>query len=388
MKSFSATKTITTVLIVLLLGLLGVYFYSGGFSTDKNISPIEFEADARNNVVKIGYFFGGRIHAVYRAYINDYFEREGVGVELQTQFLLQDEWHEVPKQHEAMIRLTLPREESRAMGREFGKVTGIRIIEAMDQGLFAAGTPGESSFVYKITMGSPLVAVALLGHDDKDMPGKGLVVREGLAIEDPQDFKGKTLISRRAGPGDAIWLREFLKDIGLDPENDVTILDQVPDDLQAEYLKTGKADAALLHMHGVPQVERGGIAYLYRGMDWMNPELSNALLVFRKDFVEQYPQKVQAVVNAYMKRVKFEHGLPEEEQHREDDFGLRIAHHYKGLSLPIFDYPPLVRLDLLEETQRMLIEYGEIDDKVDISDFVDNSFVERAAENMSTEEGP
>ena len=385
MKNFSKTTIISLGLVIAVLAVFGAYFYRDGFFAGKGAPELKFQKDAKDNIVKFGYFFGGRIHVVYRAYINNYFDNENIGVRLYTQWLREDDWYEVPQNHEEMheITQTVTPEGGDVSGivREFGKVTGIKIIEAMDQGLFAGGTPGESSFIYQVTKGSPIVAVALLGHDDKDRPGKSIVVRQGLTINSPEDFKGKTFISRRAGPGDAIWLKEFIKSIGLDPKKDVTIMDQTPDDLQTEYLRTGKADAALLHMHGVPQIEAAGIAYMYRGMDWMNPELSHALLVFRKDFVEQYPKKVQAIVDAYVKRVAYEDTLSEEEKHKPGDFGIQIAHHYKGLSLPIFDLPPLVRVDLLEEMQRLMLEYGDIDELVDLNDFIDNSFVKNSMIN-------
>jgi len=228
MKNFSKTKIIILGLVIVVLMVFGTFLYQDGFFVSQGMSELKFHKDAKDNIVKIGYFYGGRIHAIYRAYMNKLFEAEDIDVQLYTQFLLQDDWYEVPKSHQAMLSILLPTSEGMAMGREFGKVTGIKIIEAMDQGLFAGGTPGESSFIYQVTKGSPIIAVALLGHDDKNRPGKSIVVRQGLTINSPEDFKGKTFISRRAGPGDAIWLKEFIKSIGLDPKKDVTIMDQSP----------------------------------------------------------------------------------------------------------------------------------------------------------------
>lgn len=268
------------------------------------------------------------------------------------------------------------------MGREFGKVTGERIIDAMEEGMFEGGTSGESSFVYKVTNNSPIVAVAMLGHDDKKRPAKALVVRKGVIINSPEDFMGKRFITRRAGPGDSIFLKEFLESIGLDPEKDVTIMDQTPDDQQATLLATAKTDVALFHIYDIPQIEGSGIAYLYRGMNWINPEISHTLLVFKKDFVKTHPEKVRKIVRAYMKRVRYEHSLSEEVQHKKAPYGIQIAYHYKGLSQPIFDYPPLVRLDLLEEVQWLLLKYKFIDKKINLEEFINNNFVKEIYEEL------
>ena len=104
--------------------------------------------------------------------------------------------------------------------------------------------------------------------------------------------------------------------------------------------------------------------------------------MFRKDFIEAHPEEVEKIIRAYMKRIKYEHSLPEEEQHKEGPFGIQIKSHYKGLSLPISSYPPLVRMDLLEEVQRLLLKYKFIDQEINLEDFVDNSFVQEIYEEL------
>ena len=347
-----------------------------------------------NREIRIGYFHGGRVFVPYRAYVYDsnthlmrekdekyktnYFEQEGVNVKLYSQNMLEDDWSEVPKHHEDMIL--------RYGSNLFGKVTGTRIIEAVDEGILDGGTPGESSFVQKVVAGSPMVAVALLGHDTNEAPGKIIVLRNDLIINSPEDFKGKVFGTRRAGPGDRIILSEFFKSIGLDPETDVIIQDQVPDNEQIPLLKSGKLDGGLFHLLKVPKVIAEDVGYIYRTMDWMNAEVSHALLVFRKDFIEEYPEEVQKIVTAYVKRIKYESSIPEKERrsltHPGDNLGLQLGFQLEGSSIPVYDYPPLVRMELLQEVQDLLFEYGEIDRKIDLAEVVDNSFVERAVNKI------
>ena len=340
--------------------------------------------------VRIGYFHGGRVFVPYRAYVYDsnshlakqksgsheinYFEQEGVNVKFYSQNMLEDEWLEVPKYHKDMIL--------RYGTNLFGKVTGIRIIDAIEKGILDGGTPGESSFVEKVAEGSPLIAVALLGHDTNEAPGKIIVLRNGLIINSPEDFKGKIFGTRRAGGGDRIILSEFFKSIGLDPKKDVVIQDQIPDDEQIPLLKSGELDGNLFHLLKVPKVLEENAGYMYRAMDWMNAEISQAFLVFRKDFIEKHPEEVQKIVTAYMRRIKYEDSLPKEEKissiHPKNNLGLQLGFQLNGSSIPVYDYPPLIRVELLNQVQDLLFEYGEIEKKVDLSDFIDNSFVIRA----------
>jgi len=305
--------------------------------------------------------------------VYNYFDAEGVPVELYSQYLNKEEFLLVPKVHQDMMKNA---------ERDFGKVTGLKIIKAIENGVLDGGTPGESSFVEAVNKGSSIVAVAMLGHDVMGKPGKVFLLRKDVVINSPADFKGKKFGTRRAGPGDRIFLSEYFRSIGLDPDKDVTIIDQISDDQLSRFISEKKIDGALYHLHaGITEIE-SGLVYLYRPMDWINPEISHALLVFRKDFVKKHPEEVMSVVRGYMKRIKYEHTLPEEKRLETKDFGLQMLLYYEGMSLPQYNYPPLVKVDLLSQMQELLLKYKIIKNKKDIGKFVDNSFVEKIYEEL------
>ena len=183
-------------------------------------------------------------------------------------------------------------------------MSGSELIDRMVAGDFDGGTIGESSFVYAVNKRIPIIAVAMLGYDSA--PGKAILMRKGVKVNKPQDLKGKTLISRRAGPGDAIFLREFIESIGLDPVKDLKIIDQVSEDDADNWIKDGRIDGGLYHLVQAKKLVESGAAYVYRPMDWMDSRLSHAVLVFRKDYLDGHRAQVQKIVNAYVKRVKYE----------------------------------------------------------------------------------
>lgn len=323
--------------------------------------------------VRIGYFHGGRVHCLYRAYVYNYFDKEKVPIELYSQYLNEKGFLLVPKEHQDMKEIS---------EKGFGKLTGLRIIKAIEDGILDGGTPGESSFVEAVNKGAPVVAVALLGHDVKGRPGKAFLLRNDVVIKNPGDFRGRKFGTRRAGPGDKIFLSEFFKSIGLDPNKDVTIIDQIPDDHLSQLIREKKIDGALYHLHaGISEIE-SGLVYLYQPMDWINPEISHALLVFRKDFVKQHSKEVKSIVRGYMKRIKDEYSLPEEKKLESQDFGLQMLLYYKGMSLPQYNYPPLISLDLLEQMQGLLFDYKIIKQKSNLKKFIDNRFVKEIYEEL------
>jgi len=253
------------------------------------------------------------------------------------------------------------------------------LLEEMKNKRTDGSTPGESSFIVGAHQGIPMVAVAELGHDLKDKSGHPIIFRTGVNIEKPDDIKGKILISRRAGPGDSVFLKEFLRSEGI-KEDEVTIKEQVDDNHQEMQIANGKADGGYFHLVQIENLVNNGQAYIYRPLNWVNPEISQALLVFRKDFVREHPEEVKRIVRAYMKRIQYEHSLSKEE--REKDYGkslnvpLQMEKEFYGMSIPQYDMPPTVSLDLLNEMQELLFRHGEIDKKIDLSPFIDNSFVE------------
>lgn len=358
MKSFTLHKKPYTYIILLLLSAISYFLIQ------------EFYP----NPVRIGYFHGGRTMLLYRSYINNEFEKEGTPVKLLTKDLNQQDYYVLSQNYEDIKTKT-----------QIGKARGGELIDEVINGNTDGTTPGESSFIKAVSQGAPIVAVAMLGHDTKDAPGHAIIFGKNVSIKSPLDIKGKVLSSRRAGDGDRVLLEEFLNKEGVDPR-DVTIIDQVPDDEINEGIISGRFDGGYYHLMSVEKLVSKNHAYVYRKLDWVNPELSQALLVFKKDFVQKHPDQVKNIIRAYMKRIKYEHSLPEEERLKDPGenylYGLQMAKAFQGMNLPQYDFPPLVREDLLNELQDLLIKHGALDRKVDLSGFIDNRFVEEVYKEL------
>src|SRR3989338_275342 len=350
------------VYIKVILFLLWIIFAASG---------IEVYSNVKEKVVRIGYFHGGRVNIIYRAYINGFFSREGVNVKLYTKNLKEDKFYDVPQSNDGMKKIP-------GGNRHVGKVSGTEIIDRIVRGDFDGGTIGESSFVYAVNKQIPIIAVAMLGYNST--PGKAIIIRKGVRIDKPADLKGKTLISRRGGPGDAIFLREFIEAIGLDPKRDLNIIDHVSDDDAKKWLRTKKVDGGLYHLFVAKRLVESGDAYIYQPMDWIDSRLSHALLVFRKDYLDNHRAEVQKIVNAYMKRVRYEKQLPEPRKDRSWDKGLMMEGEFEDMSIPAYDMPPKLKPELLKKVQDLLFKYGEIDKKVNIEKYLDNNFVDKAME--------
>jgi ABC-type nitrate/sulfonate/bicarbonate transport system substrate-binding protein len=327
-------------------------------------------ADRADGTVRLGYFIGGRTILFGRAFADGAFEREGVKIELTTRRL-----------RGGLVKV--PRDLKKVAGLEkdgrYGKMKGGEILALMAAGELDGGLVGEASFIEAAQAGQPVVAVALLGHDRKDEPGHAIVLRKGVVISSAAGFAGLTMITRRAGPGDALFFREFLRKEGV-PESSVKIIDQVDDDQIEPMLKDGRADGGYLHLMLISHLLESGGVYVYRPMNWLNAEVSQALLVFRRDFLEKRRSDVLKIVAAYAKRVAYENALPGpalEGTYRRGKTGL-MKLDSEDMSLPVYDYPPKVRMDLVNEMQGMMLAHGLLKGTTDLGLFVDTGAVDEA----------
>ncbi len=341
------------------------------FAKDNDDTKKTLKVAAKGAPIKIGYFHGGRTHLFYRAYINGFFENEHANVLLTTKALRKDGLYEVPKTHKGFTAASQDK-------KHFGRMTGTEIVDEMIKGNLDGGTIGEASFIDAVSKGKPIVAVAALGHDTKERPGHAFVLRKGLVVKKPGDLKGKTFTSRRSGPVDALLTREFVLSEGL-KLSDVKIIDDMYDDKLFESLKSGAVDGGYYHLHWVKKFVKNDIGYVYRRLDWVNPEASLALLVFNGDFVRDNREIVQRIVNAYVKRIRFEKGLTEEKRMKPTEFGLQMVNYdVEGMNIPQYDLPPVIRVQLLSLVQDLMNKHGYINKKAEIEKFVDFSFVEGA----------
>ncbi len=316
---------------------------------------------------RLGYFHGGRTNMVYRAYIHGCLDEGAAPVALLTHRLRSKSY------------FTIAKDEWLESGMGEGKVSGVELVDAIASGTFDGGMIGEASFIDAVRRRLPITAVALLGHQTRGHPGHALIVRRDLVIRSPRDFRGKTLISRRAGPMDEALLRAFVAAQGLVPGKDVRILPQVDEDDSVSLLASGKIDGGFYHLLLGELVVRRGFGRIYRPMDWADPEMLQAVLVFNDEFLRHHPERAQRIVSGYIARIGAERRLPESARDRSGMTGMMMEESFRGLTIPTYDSVPFVRVGLLDEAQRLLVAYGGQPRLVDLRPWIDNGFVARAA---------
>ena len=323
--------------------------------------------------LRVGHFIGGKTYVLYRAYYNGRFDNLTVPVNLYSRYMHQNtEFINVPRD---LKQLKKWRKKKIGDEIKFGKVSGIEILDGIIKGELHGGTVGESSFLSYLKPGMPLVAVALLQRDSIVKPAKAIAIRNDLSITKPEDLIGLRLASRRAGPGEEVLLYLYLDSLGIDWRNKCTIIPQMDDHIMEASL--GKSiDGGLFHITTIRRMAKAGTGKIHRLMDWASPHLSFGLLVFHKDVFARHPDAVQQFLKGYVEQIRYEESISIEEKLMYEEFPLRMAQEFQGMSLPQVVNPPIINRTDLNTIQDHLVHYGFMKTPLKLSAFVDSSMLE------------
>ena len=118
-------------------------------------------------------------------------------------------------------------------------------------------------------------------------------------IRRPQELKGKTIATSQIGGRAGEIARMVIRNIGLDPDRDVTYLAVGGTVSRLAALSTGKVHAAPISQIVVPVAEERGLSIMQ--LDPI-PLIVDALWTSRK-FAEENPQIVQNVLRGYVRAI-------------------------------------------------------------------------------------
>ena len=140
-----------------------------------------------------------------------------------------------------------------------------------------------------------------------------LFARKGLAPasdsrEDMAAFlKGKTIIAGRYGGSPNLLTRYLLRQVGLDPDKDVTLIENADESTVTAMLQHGQGD---IGNGGEPQISEGITAGIWEEPFVKFPDLgdySYSVIGVRRSTIEKDPETCRAFVRAMLKALKAVH---------------------------------------------------------------------------------
>ncbi|MFQ6051142.1 MAG: ABC transporter substrate-binding protein [Candidatus Hydrothermarchaeota archaeon] len=187
---------------------------------------------------------------------------------------------------------------------------GSGVVQAAIANQIDGGVMGSVPAVIKaVSRGVPLKIVAVGALETKEHSGDRLVVLKKSGIKDIKDLKGKKIAVHRFGTTLDFIVRRVLKENGIDPVKDVTLV-QVPVPQMVPVLQRGEVDAAFIFPYFYPYV-KDNVTILITPGDVYPEGFPISVVFFREEFIQEHPEKVEKFVRAYLKGIEWGENNPD-----------------------------------------------------------------------------
>jgi NitT/TauT family transport system substrate-binding protein len=216
-------------------------------------------------------------------------------------------------------------------------------------------------------------------------------VRADSDIKKVSDLKGKVVATNAIGSAVGLTMRIELLKHGVNPKSDVNIV-EAPFPTMKTMLLSGKADLvpSALPFSTDPELRSKGRVLFTEG-DAMGGPSDLVFWVARKSFLDKHRAAVLDFMTDYLRAVHFYI----DPKNREE--AVQIAAHFTKLPTKVFqDYlftskdiyrvpDGVPQASILQSNVDTLYKYGQIDKKIDIAPYVDDSLIKEAGARLKRE---
>ena len=199
------------------------------------------------------------------------------------------------------------------------------------------------------------------------------------------DLKGKTIIPGRKGGVPYMTFEYVLKQNGLNPSEDLVLDDSIKFDLMAGAFAAGDADYVTLFEPTASLAELGGYGYIVASIGEASGEIPYTAYFATKSYIAENEDLVQGFTNAVYKGQQWvkEHTAKEIAEKIQDFFpdtelATLEAAVQSYMDIDAWNETPVMTEDAFNRLQDVMIEAGELTEKVDYSTIVNNKYAEKA----------
>lgn len=199
------------------------------------------------------------------------------------------------------------------------------------------------------------------------------------------DVKGKTVIPGRKGGVPYMTLEYVLKQNGINPQTDLVLDDSIKFDLMAGAFSSGEAEYVTLFEPTASMTEMQGKGYVVASVGEASGEIPYTAYFAKKSYIEKNPEIIQGFTNAIYEGQKWvkEHTAKEIAEVVQDFFpdtdlemlGTAIQS-YKNIDA--WNDTPILTKESFEKLEDVMIEAGELLNKVPYEKLINNTFAEKA----------
>ena len=215
--------------------------------------------------------------------------------------------------------------------------------------------------------------------------GSFLVSREKNEDFTWQDLKGKTVIPGRKGGVPYMTLEYVLKNHNINPQIDLVLDDSIKFDLMAGAFAAGNADYVTLFEPTASMTELQGVGYVVASVGKESGEIPYTAYFAKQSFIKENEDVIQGFTNAIYEGEKWvkEHSARDIAEAVKDFFPdtevdiLESAiQSYKNIDA--WNEDPILKEESFNRLQDVMMEAGELKEKVPYDKIVNNNFAEKA----------
>ena len=335
-------KIIITIAIIVILGIIGIIIAQNMQNKDEQLGDLK---TIKVNEVTRSVFYAPQ----YVAINNGYFEENGIDIELTT-------------------------------GQGADAVMTAVLASQCD-----IGFAGPEASIYVYNEGKEDYTQVFAQMTKKD--GSFLVARNKTDNFSWQDLKGTTVIPGRKGGVPYMTLRYVLKKNGIDPDNDLVLDDSIKFDLMAGAFASGDAEYVTLFEPTASLTQNEGKGYIVASVGKAAGEIPYTAYFAKKSYIEENSKLIQNFTNAIYKGQKWV------AENSARDIAVSIQSFFPDTSVDVLETAiqsykdidawndtPILTEDSFERLEEVMIEAGELKDKVPYDKIVNNEYAQNSIE--------
>ena len=281
-----------------------------------------------------------------------------------------------------------------AIEKGFFKENGLEIELITGQGADAVMTSVLSNQV-DIGFAGPEASIYVYNEGKEDhtevfaqltkRDGSFLVSREKTDKFTWQDLKGKTVIPGRKGGVPYMTLEYVLKKNGINPQTDLVLDDSIKFDLMAGAFAAGNADYVTLFEPTASMTQLQGSGYVVASVGEESGEIPYTAYFAKQSFIKENEDVIQSFTNAVYEGeiwVK-EHSSREIAEvvqgffpDTDQDMLEAAIQSYKDIDA--WCETPILKEESFNRLQEVMMQAGELKEKVPYEKIVNNTYAEKA----------
>ncbi len=258
-----------------------------------------------------------------------------------------------------------------------------KVMTSVLTGEVEIGLAGPEASIYVLLEGrenAPKIFAQLTRRDGNFLMGR---TDEDFSWE---NLRGKTIIGGRKGGVPEMTLEYVMKQNGIIPQEDAIVDTTIQFDMMAGAFSGGNGDYVTLFEPTATEMELAGQGYILCSIGEESGEIPYTAYFAAGDYLEENPEIIQKFTNAIAKGQRWV------AEHTDAEVAEAIASYFPDTDLSVLEAvsaryrgigawneTPVMSEEGLERLQDVMEEAGELKERVEFSQLVDNSFAEQAA---------